>query len=162
VRDTDRVRTSQRNDPHRRGCAFPCPPQERRRSLAMIQFACPRCQLILECQNHGAGSKVVCPKCQQRLQIPAPPRDKTVLAPLFAYEPAPPPSPPAALGSDTLQVPKGAIITTKPRGAGRISTWGVFAALGVAAALALFVVVLVNLITRAANRRSVGAVAEER
>ncbi len=53
----------------------------------MIRFSCPRCQSVLKAHNHKAGSKVACPKCQQRLQIPTLPRNKTILAPLVTQPP---------------------------------------------------------------------------
>ncbi|HJT78209.1 MAG TPA: hypothetical protein VJ739_13480 [Gemmataceae bacterium] len=54
----------------------------------MIRYACPRCKAVLESPDRKAGQKVHCPGCGQRLQIPLPPRNRTVLAPLV---PAPPP-----------------------------------------------------------------------
>ena len=45
-----------------------------------MRFACPRCGVVLEAPESRAGDKIPCPKCQQRLQIPGPPRNKTVLA----------------------------------------------------------------------------------
>jgi hypothetical protein len=48
--------------------------------VAMIRFACPTCQKILQAPAGQSGQKVACPGCGQRLQIPAPPRNKTVLA----------------------------------------------------------------------------------
>src|SRR5438105_3921294 len=39
----------------------------------MIRFACPACQKVLTCQDNGAGRKVACPRCGQRLLIPPPP-----------------------------------------------------------------------------------------
>jgi|GEM_PF-6643700 len=55
----------------------------------MIRFACPRCKSVLKAQDKLAGSKVACPKCQQRLLIPTPPPNKTVLAPLVGHQPNP-------------------------------------------------------------------------
>src|SRR5436190_6193084 len=64
----------------------------------MIRFNCPRCSTTLEAPDHGAGSKIECPKCQQRLQIPLPPPNKTILAPLASPQrPASPIVPPAPL-----------------------------------------------------------------
>jgi hypothetical protein len=45
---------------------------------------------MLEAPDDQAGAKIACPRCQQRLQIPTPPPNKTVLAPLVSYEAAPP------------------------------------------------------------------------
>jgi hypothetical protein len=52
---------------------------------------CPRCKSVLESPEQKAGDKVSCPKCQQRLQVPGLPRDKTILAP-----PVPSPSSPSS------------------------------------------------------------------
>jgi hypothetical protein len=48
----------------------------------MIRISCPRCRSILECPDHKGGSKIGCPKCAQRLQVPALPPNKTVVAPV--------------------------------------------------------------------------------
>jgi len=45
----------------------------------MITFSCPRCQSVLEQPDGAAGTKVACPKCSQRLQVPLPPQNKTIL-----------------------------------------------------------------------------------
>ncbi len=54
----------------------------------MIRFACPTCKSILEAPDHKAGTKIPCPKCEQRLEIPAlavpSARNKTVLGALVA------------------------------------------------------------------------------
>jgi DNA-directed RNA polymerase subunit RPC12/RpoP len=47
----------------------------------MIHYSCPRCSAILQAADQEAGSKVACPHCGQRLQLPLPPVNKTVLAP---------------------------------------------------------------------------------
>src|SRR5262245_32333490 len=51
----------------------------------MIRFACPACKAVLESPDQKAGSKVNCPKCGQRLQIPGAPvsRSRTVLGALL-------------------------------------------------------------------------------
>jgi hypothetical protein len=59
--------------------------------IALIRFSCPRCKSILETPDHRAGDKVECPKCQQRLQVPVPPRTQTVLAHLISSTPDPAP-----------------------------------------------------------------------
>ncbi len=64
----------------------------------MIRFACPLWKSVLEASDRKAGSKIACPKCQQRLQIPSPARNKTILAPLA---PAP------ILASAPMPVPAG-------------------------------------------------------
>jgi hypothetical protein len=33
----------------------------------MIRFACPTCRQILKAPDHGAGHKLLCPKCGQKL-----------------------------------------------------------------------------------------------
>jgi DNA-directed RNA polymerase subunit RPC12/RpoP len=61
----------------------------------MIRFACPACKKVLKVADDGAGKKVNCPGCGQRLLIPAAPmpvvpvRDRVVLAEA-------PPSPPTS------------------------------------------------------------------
>jgi hypothetical protein len=39
----------------------------------MIRFSCPTCQQHLSAAPAGAGSKIPCPSCGQRLEVPAPP-----------------------------------------------------------------------------------------
>ncbi len=58
-----------------------------------IRFACVRCQAVLEVPGDQDGQKVACPECGQRLQIPAPRVNRTVLAPLVS-------GPPTALSSE--------------------------------------------------------------
>jgi hypothetical protein len=58
----------------------------------MIRFACVRCGCMLNARPEHAGGKVSCPSCSQRLEIPAPSTNKTVLAPLVVT-PSRPPSP---------------------------------------------------------------------
>jgi DNA-directed RNA polymerase subunit M/transcription elongation factor TFIIS len=50
----------------------------------MIRFSCPTCQKALKCPDQGAGKKVSCPRCGQRLLIPPPvqAQNKTVLGKL--------------------------------------------------------------------------------
>lgn len=43
----------------------------------MIRFACPTCRVILESPDNSQGQKITCPRCGQRLQIPAPPQPRT-------------------------------------------------------------------------------------
>jgi DNA-directed RNA polymerase subunit M/transcription elongation factor TFIIS len=45
----------------------------------MIRFTCPTCQALLTRDDAHAGTKVVCPSCGQRLQVPAAPVNKTLL-----------------------------------------------------------------------------------
>ena len=45
----------------------------------MICFACPICNKVLSVADSQKGAKLPCPRCGQRLQVPAQPRDKTVL-----------------------------------------------------------------------------------
>src|SRR5262245_66152130 len=49
----------------------------------MIQFSCPKCQSVLSATEQQAGIKVACPKCGQRLQVPQPQPNKTVLGHLM-------------------------------------------------------------------------------
>src|SRR5262249_37915252 len=37
----------------------------------MIRFSCPACQTSLKAADRGQGRKVACPRCGQRLRIPA-------------------------------------------------------------------------------------------
>src|SRR4051794_34939084 len=55
----------------------------------MIRFACPKCKAVLECPDDEAGSKMGCPHCGQRLQIPTPPPNRTILAPYLGRGPDP-------------------------------------------------------------------------
>lgn len=50
----------------------------------MIEFKCPRCQNTLQCHGQKAGSKLPCPSCGQRLQVPTPPPqlDQTIMGEL--------------------------------------------------------------------------------
>ena len=50
----------------------------------MIRFACPRCKTVHERPENEAGSKFACPNCQQRLQVPLPPENKTMIGSLVA------------------------------------------------------------------------------
>jgi hypothetical protein len=46
----------------------------------MIRFSCPTCKKVLQGTAQQGGQKIACPGCGQRLQIPTPRLDKTVLA----------------------------------------------------------------------------------
>lgn len=48
----------------------------------MIQYRCPRCQQQYQVPVEEGGQKVNCSTCGQRLQIPFPPRNRTILASL--------------------------------------------------------------------------------
>lgn len=61
----------------------------------MIRFSCPACRAVLEVADSGAASKLPCPKCGQRLQVPTPPPNKTILAPLVSHQPGVPAAPTA-------------------------------------------------------------------
>ncbi|HJT76851.1 MAG TPA: hypothetical protein VJ739_06575 [Gemmataceae bacterium] len=41
----------------------------------MIRFSCPVCQQHLSARDDGAGQKVACAACGQRLEIPTPPKN---------------------------------------------------------------------------------------
>jgi uncharacterized Zn finger protein (UPF0148 family) len=62
----------------------------------MIRFTCPTCRKALKIADHCAGGKVACPRCGQRLQVPAAPaprvrvRDRTILGESLPASPAPP------------------------------------------------------------------------
>jgi hypothetical protein len=49
-----------------------------------ITFACPKCRESVTRSDSDAGSKIVCPVCNQKLRVPVPPTqaDKTVLGEL--------------------------------------------------------------------------------
>ena len=57
----------------------------------MIQFACPKCGLMLQCPDHAAGQAVACPTCQTVIRVPAP-----IAAPRSVPVALPPASSPAA------------------------------------------------------------------
>lgn len=74
----------------------------------MIHFACPQCKTTYTVGNGDAGKKSNCAKCGQRLQIPAPPRNKTVLGealpdPRHAQASPPQPSKPIPLPPATVK-----------------------------------------------------------
>jgi S1-C subfamily serine protease len=48
----------------------------------MIRFSCPACKKLLQATLQQSGVKMSCPGCDQRLQVPAPPRNKTILGDL--------------------------------------------------------------------------------
>jgi hypothetical protein len=68
----------------------------------MIRFTCPRCKSVLSAPGNRGGTKTHCPKCQQRLQVPMPPANKTILPPLMEHRPT------------TLQGPGQASVWLKP------------------------------------------------
>ncbi len=49
----------------------------------MIRFSCPSCTLVLKAAPEHAGGKVCCPRCAQRLRVPAPAQNKTILGSLL-------------------------------------------------------------------------------
>ncbi len=56
----------------------------------MIRFSCPVCQQHLSARDDGAGQKVACASCGQRLQIPAPSESRPApAAPWPAYQSPP-------------------------------------------------------------------------
>lgn len=64
----------------------------------MIRFSCPTCRKALKAPDHGAGQKVHCPRCGQRVLIPPPieVQNRTVLGepmPAPAIVSPPPPVP---------------------------------------------------------------------
>src|SRR5262245_38768316 len=60
----------------------------------MIRFACPSCNAAFTVPEEKAGHKATCPRCRQRILIPAPLRNVTVLGKLLPPKEAP--EPPAA------------------------------------------------------------------
>jgi DNA-directed RNA polymerase subunit RPC12/RpoP len=59
----------------------------------MIQFRCPTCKSTMEVSDDKGGTKVPCPFCNQRLLIPPPNRNKTVLGESLSGPPSPPNTP---------------------------------------------------------------------
>lgn len=53
----------------------------------MIRFACPSCAAEYRVKDECAGRKTVCPRCKQRIQVPTPPRRKTMLGRIIPTEP---------------------------------------------------------------------------
>lgn len=51
----------------------------------MIRFSCPTCGKSLSAPPEKIGAKANCPQCNQRVQIPEPPRNKTVLGNLVEH-----------------------------------------------------------------------------
>jgi transcription elongation factor Elf1 len=47
-----------------------------------LKFSCPTCQTVYKASLDKAGKKTNCRRCGQRLEIPVPERNKTILAPL--------------------------------------------------------------------------------
>jgi phage FluMu protein Com len=54
----------------------------------MLRFACPACNAVMNSPDGTAGVKVACPKCGQRLQIPAPPKGTILAKPLPPKRPS--------------------------------------------------------------------------
>ncbi len=84
----------------------------------MIHFCCSRCQKRIRCADKGAGRKMHCPRCGERLLIPPPvqQQEESIHAepspappPVAAFAPVPPPvrqAPvaPAAAGPPEMMV----------------------------------------------------------
>ncbi len=74
----------------------------------MIRFQCPACQKVLKVVDGGAGRKINCPKCGQRMLVPAPAQptaaNKTMLGQLTpsVSSTVPGPTPSASVESDNL------------------------------------------------------------
>ena len=51
----------------------------------MIRFSSPRCKSVIERPESDAGSKFSCGNCRQRLQVPMPPPNKTVIGSGFFF-----------------------------------------------------------------------------
>jgi DNA-directed RNA polymerase subunit RPC12/RpoP len=45
----------------------------------MVRYLCPMCKKVLTANDAEAGGKLDCPQCGQRLEVPAPPLNKTIL-----------------------------------------------------------------------------------
>ena len=48
----------------------------------MIRYLCPKCRQLLTAKDAEAGAKLSCTQCGQRLQVPTPPPNKTMLGQL--------------------------------------------------------------------------------
>lgn len=58
--------------------------------MSKFRFACPACTAVMRAPPEAIGKKVSCLKCGQRILIPHPPQQKTMLGRLvFGDEPAP-------------------------------------------------------------------------
>jgi hypothetical protein len=85
----------------------------------MIRFLCPSCKSLLECADAKAGTKVGCPRCHQRLQVPVPPKveapGRTVLGSLVPafVELKPKAPPPGALPRAEEAIPE--VLPVAPR-----------------------------------------------
>lgn len=55
----------------------------------MINFSCPICKTAIEVSPSQIGTKIPCPQCGQRLQVPAPARNKTILGDFKSGETTP-------------------------------------------------------------------------
>lgn len=79
----------------------------------MISFSCPKCRTNLERQDAEAGTKALCPGCNQKLLVPTPPRlEKTVLGVL---QPAPEPRTMLGqLSSSTVSPPPATPVRAAP------------------------------------------------
>src|SRR5665213_1786515 len=49
------------------------------RGSPVIRYRCPKCKKALTADDAEAGAKFACPQCGQRLQVPTPTPNKTVL-----------------------------------------------------------------------------------
>jgi V8-like Glu-specific endopeptidase len=68
----------------------------------MIEFACPKCQAVLSAPEGQAGNKTACPKCGQRLLVPKPAENRTMLGKLLPKREAAPAVHGPAPGPQTL------------------------------------------------------------
>ena len=88
----------------------------------MIRYKCPTCQSTLESPPEKAGSKLACPKCQQRIQVPADPRNRTVLGAAIpssatrfpSPEPQPVQQPQPALAAIPAALPGQTVVVSCP------------------------------------------------
>jgi DNA-directed RNA polymerase subunit RPC12/RpoP len=85
----------------------------------MIRYLCPRCKKALAAQDREAGGKLNCPHCGQRLQVPVPPPNKTMLGELEdranrtvlgTLENAAAPSPPQTDGGKPPPMPRTTLV----------------------------------------------------
>ena len=55
--------------------------------VAVLHYSCPSCRSPLESLESQAGRKVACPTCGQRMQVPWPAKNKTLVPELDEAEP---------------------------------------------------------------------------
>src|SRR5262245_13010668 len=83
----------------------------------MIRFSCPMCHMVLQADASQARLKMPCPRCGQRLQVPPPAVNKTVLGSLLPAG-GPTRTAPAAAGPPPARAKAGSPATAPGRKGG--------------------------------------------